>query len=636
MVVFKFYGTEWKLEEKIVCAFKSNATFASQITLLTPKLGVDSVAGLCLYRTEGRPPGTVRPTIPLNLQSTPDKERLIDGTILYVREATLKQQENDRKFYESLLLFRQERKIPGVRPDASDVEEFITYIQSHLNAAAARDLAEFEAERRRFVGTEEARGFRDIFFELREIAGLVADETAARARIIIDEVPCVPALYASCITVPQQAEARALVSRAEGRARVEAEAAETDEFASMLQRFQTERAATVASVEARLEAERLKRLQAEETAIQAAAATKRAAEMEAQAAATAAAAAAAAAAAVVARGAPSESVDALRTELDRLRAEVASLQEAMSQRMERVASLAFEQTSVDRQMRTAITHRDVMALTHAYAHVVDGTLALETQRIVALDAANTQHRAATADTEDRALAEAVAEQRELLAALAALVGASEADNSETQRHVGDALQSATDSAFTTALEVAGIVAEAQTALRHDERLQKLMVAKTAEGVRARDPALARMTEHESIPLHGDVVESILSAFERRGIAPPVPREYLMQYGGADAWALCDSVAARLGITRSAQHDAILPIVEAYAPHLLCGADLLLDAYSGREVELAAALVSSGGGFDCTGPDWYQAGVMGAETFYFHSHVRRSQWLCPRVLEGSTH
>jgi hypothetical protein len=186
MPVLRLIGDEWKFNEKIAISIPPAKSFLMCATQLKEKLQIPSWTGCALYWTEGKPPNYVRATVPISLNSTPGREGMKDGTMLYVKsKSTQAQQELDREFHEALIEWRKANRIEGILSDGSDVFEFMDEYASKLKPSDARDIAEHESEKRAVVQGEEHRAFFVVTFEYREVQNLKDKETAARA--LIDE-----------------------------------------------------------------------------------------------------------------------------------------------------------------------------------------------------------------------------------------------------------------------------------------------------------------------------------------------------------------------------------------------------------------------------------------------------------------
>lgn len=184
MPVIRLIGDEWKFSEKIAISIPPSKSFLMCATQLKEKLQIPSFTGCALYWTEGKPPNYVRATIPISLNSTPGREGMKDGTMLYVKsKSTQTQQQLDKEFHEALTEWRKVNRIDGVLSDGSDVFEFMDEYSSKLKPSDARDIAEHESETRAVVLGEEHRAYFVVTFEYREVQNLKDKETSARAAI---------------------------------------------------------------------------------------------------------------------------------------------------------------------------------------------------------------------------------------------------------------------------------------------------------------------------------------------------------------------------------------------------------------------------------------------------------------------
>ncbi|ESL10449.1 hypothetical protein TRSC58_01818 [Trypanosoma rangeli SC58] len=160
MVVLRIIGDEWSWEDRIALAVPPQKVFTMCIPLLISKLGVERWSGLVLYKTEGKPPKYCRATTPIDMSSNPQRERLRDGAVLWVRVApSLIQQERDRAFQKALEEWRGKNGLKGVSVDGSDVRRFTEELNSHLNTADAALVNGGEREERGVIEGEEHRLF---------------------------------------------------------------------------------------------------------------------------------------------------------------------------------------------------------------------------------------------------------------------------------------------------------------------------------------------------------------------------------------------------------------------------------------------------------------------------------------------
>ena len=183
MPVLRFVGAEWEYQEKIVLSIPGNRTFHQELGRIIEKLQIEKFDGLCLYRVEGRHPNVIRPTIPLNMKSSPDREKMRDGDIIWVKAATLAKQEADVAFQQALVDYRREHNFTGIQPDGSDVDACQRYLESHLNREVAMDCETFESKQRLLIDVAEFRAWRELTFEYIEVQQLKEDESVARNRI---------------------------------------------------------------------------------------------------------------------------------------------------------------------------------------------------------------------------------------------------------------------------------------------------------------------------------------------------------------------------------------------------------------------------------------------------------------------
>ncbi|EKF27792.1 hypothetical protein MOQ_008476 [Trypanosoma cruzi marinkellei] len=181
MVVLRIIGDEWSWEDRIALAVPPQKIFTMCIPLLISKLGVEKWNGLVLYKTEGKPPKYCRATTPIDMASNPQKERLRDGAVLWVRVGpSLTQQERDRVFQKSLEEWREKNGLKGVSVDGSDVRRFVEEMNSRLNRTDAALLTSQEQEARTAIEGEEHRLFFYMTMIHREKDALQREEAEQR------------------------------------------------------------------------------------------------------------------------------------------------------------------------------------------------------------------------------------------------------------------------------------------------------------------------------------------------------------------------------------------------------------------------------------------------------------------------
>ncbi|RNF23041.1 uncharacterized protein Tco025E_02952 [Trypanosoma conorhini] len=167
MVVLRIIGDEWSWEDRIALAMPPQKMFMMCIPLLISKLGVEKWNGFVLYKTEGKPPKYCRATTPVDMASNPQRERLRDGAVLWVRVAVSPtQQERDRVFQKALEEWRGRNGLKGVSVDGSDVRRFTEELNSHLNTTDAAVVNAEECEERSAIEGEEHR----LFFHMTMVA----------------------------------------------------------------------------------------------------------------------------------------------------------------------------------------------------------------------------------------------------------------------------------------------------------------------------------------------------------------------------------------------------------------------------------------------------------------------------------
>jgi hypothetical protein len=200
--VLNFIGDDIPYAMKEVHSMKIGASFESERSRLKPKLQLGDLAGVVLYHTEGTRPH-LRPTRPLSWKSTPGKEKLKRGAVLWCREATRLRQEQDVQFQESLEEWRAARGYDGPQPELADVDEFIEELSTSLAAVAAKDISEREDTARRKILAEEFREFRDFTVDERARQQLRDAEEAGRAAVASDLQMLLNAGYQTHVAVPR-------------------------------------------------------------------------------------------------------------------------------------------------------------------------------------------------------------------------------------------------------------------------------------------------------------------------------------------------------------------------------------------------------------------------------------------------
>lgn len=209
MPVIRLIGDEWKFSEKIAVSVPPSKSFLMCTTQLKDKLQIPSWNGCALYWTEGKPPNYVRATIPVSMNSTPGREGMKDGTLLYVKTKVTQGHQNlDREFHEALVEWRKQNHIDGICSDGSDVFEFMDEYASKLNPSSARDVTEHEAETREVILGEEHRAFFVVTFEYREVQQLKDKEQERRAAVVDEYDRDLQSAYRQLVWLPLCAERR--------------------------------------------------------------------------------------------------------------------------------------------------------------------------------------------------------------------------------------------------------------------------------------------------------------------------------------------------------------------------------------------------------------------------------------------
>lgn len=736
MVIVKLYGDEWGLEEKIVASLKPASTFASVLALITSKLGAESFNGLCLYRTEGRPPGAIRPTVPISINSTPQREKMVDGTIVYVKVADLQQQEMDVLFQESLDNFRRDRDINGIQPDGSDVVGFKSWLASNLNMKEAGEIAEHEQTLRSKVEVEEFRGFRNITVDERDKMKLKDEELDGRTSCSALAFAEAQRLFAVIVCGPLRKERLLQLNREETMARL---VLERDLISGELQELATEERAERRSVQRVIDARQAQERKAE--------AARQKAEAERQARERA------------------EAEEKRREELEAKERERQMLEELRKQQQgwadpekvqqmvdEAVASSSREMTTrvarevekvsaglrtyVESQMRasqhrfdellayllpfrnaalsasfgTQLTHNQ--ALVNLYEEHVKELGKQIDKRVESVHAAVEVHKKAEAAAEVDCK-RLLVEQKKLLVEFAAKEQ-EEQDMRDLEERMLTAEQRRTMDVLYAGILKSHTLLDA-FALEHQRRqvldsskdmatahnYRRLLAERVAEMVRAAHPNArlldrflyggaipldraqrgsaqrlqheeqqlaqlpyqereARLLERELVDAHINAqhvdieAQAIIFVYaERHGLPAEEVAALLDKY--QCAWRVADELLLRVGTVTSNQFDFARKYVEEYSPNLRPVLDLLLDVYRGREVELVAAIYTScqqqnsiatekkgdeeqqsSSDFDWSRADNYVEGKEGEmpleRSFYYHKHLRRSQWLAPRCWE----
>ncbi|KAH9581950.1 hypothetical protein LSM04_001443 [Trypanosoma melophagium] len=169
MLVLRLVGDEWSWEDRIA---------------------------LAMPPTEGRPPSCCRPTIPLDMATWPQKERIRDGTVLWVRAApSLVQQERERVFQSSLEEWRKKNGLTGIADDGSDVKRFIAELSSHLNKADTKELSEQEQEARNTIEGEVHRLFAHMIYTQRTTVEMESEEQKYRQSLEEEYATMIKELY---------------------------------------------------------------------------------------------------------------------------------------------------------------------------------------------------------------------------------------------------------------------------------------------------------------------------------------------------------------------------------------------------------------------------------------------------------
>lgn len=226
MVVIRLIGDEWKFNEKIALAIPPSKSFTMMTTQLREKLQIPSFQGCALYFTEGKPPNYIRATVPVPMQSTPGREGLKDGSLLFVKtRCDGAQQQRDRVFQSALDDWRKANGIREILSDGSDVMDFLDDFVKRLNPSAAADINDHEHEERCKVEGLESREYFVVTFEFREVQQLKDKEKAQR--LSLEESYDLEArrLYQVHVFLPRLQSERNAVARLEqqGRSIVAAE-----------------------------------------------------------------------------------------------------------------------------------------------------------------------------------------------------------------------------------------------------------------------------------------------------------------------------------------------------------------------------------------------------------------------------
>lgn len=221
MVVLRIIGDEWKFGEKIALSMPPSKTFHMVTTQLREKLQIPTFQGCALYFTEGKPPSYVRATIPVPMQSTPGKEGMKDGCLLFVKtRCDAARQERDRVFQSALEDWRKAMGITAILSDGSDVLDFLDEFSKRLNPEDAKDINEHESELRHRIAGEESRAYFVVTFEYREIQQMKDEETAKRQDIMESWLQLAMELFERGLAAPRRQWQRACLCSSEAAARL--------------------------------------------------------------------------------------------------------------------------------------------------------------------------------------------------------------------------------------------------------------------------------------------------------------------------------------------------------------------------------------------------------------------------------
>ena len=203
MVVFRLIGERWVYGDRRAISVKPQEAFLVRTVDIQSALDLDSLAGWALYKTEGRHPGFVNPTVPIDMKSNPQREKMTaDGSIVFVKQADLDRQQQDRVFYEGLLEYRKEKGYKGLQKDGADVAEFRAALNSRLNIDDTRDIGEMEDKARGKIDGEQHRMFWALTFEYREVQALREKEGEGRQRVELEFTCGLEECFLTAIRIP--------------------------------------------------------------------------------------------------------------------------------------------------------------------------------------------------------------------------------------------------------------------------------------------------------------------------------------------------------------------------------------------------------------------------------------------------